>query len=143
MLPRTRLTVVVVVPEAGDEVQTRKAGLMEIADIFVVNKSDRPDADIFVKNLRSILGPDEHAPIPVVKTIASTREGVPELYEKIVVQLDRVAHSERKYYLLAERAYQLIQQYRMSGISKKELRKDIESQQTLNLYQFIQPYIKF
>jgi len=136
-------TVVVVVPEAGDEVQTMKAGLMEIADIFVVNKSDRPDADIFVKNLRSILGPDEHAPIPVVKTIASTREGVPELYEKIVVQLDRVAHSERKYYLLAERAYQLIQQYRMSGISKKELRKDIESQQTLNLYQFIQPYIKF
>lgn len=42
-------TVVVVVPEAGDEVQTMKAGLMEIADIFVVNKSDRPEADLFVK----------------------------------------------------------------------------------------------
>jgi LAO/AO transport system kinase len=39
-------TVVVVVPEAGDEIQTMKAGLMEIADIFVVNKADRPDADI-------------------------------------------------------------------------------------------------
>ena len=38
------ITVVVLVPEAGDEIQTMKAGLMEIADIFVVNKSDRPDA---------------------------------------------------------------------------------------------------
>ena len=45
------VTVVVVVPEAGDEVQTMKAGLMEIADIFVVNKADRPGADLFVKNL--------------------------------------------------------------------------------------------
>ena len=48
------VTVVVVVPEAGDEVQTMKAGLMEVADIFVVNKSDRPDADLFVKNLSLI-----------------------------------------------------------------------------------------
>src|SRR6478735_1528576 len=42
-------TVVVVVPESGDEIQTMKAGLMEIADVFVVNKSDRPEADVFVK----------------------------------------------------------------------------------------------
>lgn len=48
-------TVVVVVPEAGDEIQTMKAGLMEIANLFVVNKSDRPDADVFVKNLRMII----------------------------------------------------------------------------------------
>src|SRR6185503_16903316 len=40
------VTIVVVVPESGDEVQTMKAGLMEIADIFVINKSDRPDADL-------------------------------------------------------------------------------------------------
>ena len=44
-------TVVVLVPEGGDEIQTMKAGLMEIADVFVVNKSDRPDAEKFVKNL--------------------------------------------------------------------------------------------
>ncbi len=41
-------TIVVVVPEGGDEVQTMKAGLMEIADLFVVNKADRPGADLFV-----------------------------------------------------------------------------------------------
>src|SRR5438552_17577200 len=44
-------TVVVVVPESGDEVQTMKAGLMEIADVFALNKSDRPGADLFEKNL--------------------------------------------------------------------------------------------
>lgn len=42
-------TVIVLVPEAGDEVQTMKAGLMEIGDIFVVNKADRPDAEKFKK----------------------------------------------------------------------------------------------
>ncbi len=45
-------TVVVMVPEAGDEIQAMKAGLMEIAEIFVVNKADRPGADLFIKNLR-------------------------------------------------------------------------------------------
>ena len=50
-------TIVVLVPEAGDEIQTMKAGLMEIADIFVVNKSDRPGADMFVKNLNMMLSP--------------------------------------------------------------------------------------
>ena len=71
------VTVVVVVPEAGDEVQTMKAGLMEIADVFVVNKADRPDADMFVKNLRLMLAPafSNHAiPVPVVKTIASQKK---------------------------------------------------------------------
>ncbi|MBK8494187.1 MAG: methylmalonyl Co-A mutase-associated GTPase MeaB [Chitinophagaceae bacterium] len=70
------ITVVVVVPEAGDEVQTMKAGLMEIADVFVVNKSDRPDADLFVKNLRLMLAPAFHnhnMPVPVIKTIASQK----------------------------------------------------------------------
>jgi LAO/AO transport system kinase len=51
------VTMVIMVPEAGDEIQTMKAGLMEIADIFVVNKSDRPGADLFVKNLQLLLAP--------------------------------------------------------------------------------------
>jgi LAO/AO transport system kinase len=45
------ITIVVLVPESGDEIQTMKAGLMEVADIFVVNKADRPGADTFIKNL--------------------------------------------------------------------------------------------
>ena len=71
------VTVVVMVPEAGDEVQTMKAGLMEIADIFVVNKADRPDADLFVKNLRLMLAPTfstHYNEVPVVKTVASQKQ---------------------------------------------------------------------
>ena len=72
-------TVVVVVPEAGDEVQTMKAGIMEIADVFVVNKSDRPEADHFVKNLRMMLAPafnTTNYEIPVLKTVASQQAGI-------------------------------------------------------------------
>src|SRR5688572_29229651 len=70
------ITVVVMVPEAGDEIQTMKAGLMEIADVFVVNKADRPDADTFYRNLKLMLQPAFHATavdIPVVNTIASQK----------------------------------------------------------------------
>lgn len=69
-------TVVVLVPEAGDEVQAMKAGLMEIADIFVVNKADRPEADLFVRNLRAMLAPpfnSRHQDTPVIKTVATSR----------------------------------------------------------------------
>src|SRR3954471_24991613 len=54
------VTVVVLVPEGGDVIQTMKAGLMEIADIFVVNKSDRADADAFANNLKLMLAPVYH-----------------------------------------------------------------------------------
>ena len=80
-------TVVVLVPESGDEVQTMKAGLMEIADIFVVNKSDRPGADIFLKNLRMMLAPsfnNHQNEIPILATVASKNEGIQALMEKIL-----------------------------------------------------------
>jgi len=137
-------TVVVVVPEAGDEVQTMKAGLMEIADIFVVNKADRPDADQFVRNLRWMLMPSTKeivAEIPVIKTIASQKVGIGELFEKIVEHLALVDSTERKFLLLAERAYHLIQQYRMKNISKAALKLQIQENTDFNLYQFIQQYI--
>src|SRR6185295_4922148 len=72
-------TIVVLVPEAGDEVQTMKAGLMEIADIFVVNKADHVDADRFVKNLKTLTASpalskgkerSRNWQIPIVKTVA-------------------------------------------------------------------------
>ena len=140
------VTVVVVVPEAGDEVQTMKAGLMEIADIFVVNKSDRPDADTFVKNLRLMLAPafrTHYNEVPVLKTVAPQHEGVKELAETILHQLQKLHLSDKKFWLLAERAYMLIQQKRMSDIDKNELKKEIEQlskQNGFNLYKFIKQY---
>ncbi len=79
-------TVVVLSPEAGDAVQTMKAGLMEIADVFAVNKADREGADKLVRAIQSMLEldarPREWTP-PVVRTIAQTGEGVPALAEAL------------------------------------------------------------
>jgi len=137
-------TVVVVVPEAGDEVQTMKAGLMEIADIFVVNKSDRPDADLFVRNLRLMLAPAFHNhadPVPVIKTIASQKKGVEELAERINEVILHKKDNEKKYWLLAEKACYLIQQKRMSDIDKKMLKEKIKNAgSAFNLYRFIRDY---
>lgn len=137
------VTVVVVVPEAGDEVQTMKAGLMEIADIFVVNKSDRPDADTFVRNLQQMLAPafsKHYNEVPVVKTVASQNEGVKELMAIIKNQLQKSHLTDKTFWLLAERAFYLIEQKRMKGIDKAVLKKEIETAYTkgsFNLYQFI------
>ena len=137
------VTIVVVVPEAGDEVQTMKAGLMEIADVFLVNKSDRPDADAFVKNLRLMLAPafrTHYHEVPILKTIATQKEGVKELYDIISHELQKTHSSEKKYWLLAEKAYWLIQQKRMKDVSRERLTKEIEQlslQNNFNLYKFI------
>lgn len=138
------VTVVVMVPEAGDEVQTMKAGLMEIADIFVVNKADRPDADLFVKNLRMMLAPafsKHYNEVPVIKTVASRKEGMSELLDILLHSLQKAHLSDKKFWLLAERAYYLIQQRRMKGVEKAALKKEIENlypKGGFNLYRFIQ-----
>ncbi|MFN5422358.1 MAG: methylmalonyl Co-A mutase-associated GTPase MeaB [bacterium] len=81
------LSIVVLVPEAGDEIQFMKAGLMEVADIFVVNKSDRIGADLFTSQLKDLLqmsGHSSHTEIPpVVNTVGTTGVGIPELKQTI------------------------------------------------------------
>jgi LAO/AO transport system kinase len=137
------VTVVVMVPEAGDEVQTMKAGLMEIADIFVVNKSDRPGADLFVKNLLSMLAPafsNHYHEVPVIKTVASQKEGIQELMNVLLHELQKAHVNDKNFWLLAEKAYCLIEQKRMKGISRADLKKEIEKvyqKNNFNLYKFI------
>ena len=138
-------TVVVVVPEAGDEVQTMKSGLMEIADIFVVNKSDRPDADIFVKNLRLMLAPafQNHSyEVAVIKTVAHEGKGIEELSKKITEHQQRVVDREHYYWLLAEKAYYLIRERRMKDVDKGELLQRIKEEGELNLYRFIGRWVE-
>lgn len=138
------VTAVVLVPEAGDEVQSMKAGLMEIADLFVVNKSDRPDAELFVNNLKLMLAPAfsrRTEEVPVVKTIASKKEGIDELYDLLLEKVAKQQINSRHFWLLAEKAYYLIQQKRMAGIDKADLKKKIEdSGNDFNLYTFISKY---
>tara|TARA_Y100000590_G_scaffold166193_1_gene190276 strand:+ start:15147 stop:16088 length:942 start_codon:yes stop_codon:yes gene_type:complete len=84
------MTMVVLVPESGDEIQLMKAGLIEIADIFVVNKSDRDGAGRLAQSLKAILhtftqkGKLEP---PVFNTSADRKEGVADLYQGIIDHL--------------------------------------------------------
>lgn len=96
------VTVVVLVPGLGDDVQSIKAGILEIADIFVVNKSDREGADRVERELRTMQSLGSHGEgwvPPVVRTVASTGEGVDALVEMI----DRCAEWLRKHGKLEEK----------------------------------------
>ena len=140
------VTVVVVVPEAGDEIQTMKAGLMEIADIFVVNKADRPEADLFVKNLKQMLAPafNQQQEIKVIKTTAAQKKGITDLMTAIMEFMNQYASNPQKNWLLTEKAYHLIQQHKMKHISKLQLKNELEKnlqEGEFNLYRFIQQYI--
>lgn len=139
------VTVVTIVPEAGDEVQTMKAGLMEIADVFVVNKSDRPGADLFVKNLRLMLAPafsNHQQEVQIVKTSALNKEGITELLAAINMVLEQQGSNDKKAWLLAEKAYHLIQQYRMKDIKKETLKTELEQlKEGENVYNYIRKYL--
>jgi LAO/AO transport system kinase len=78
-------TLVVVAPGWGDAIQASKAGILEIADVFVVNKADRPGADEAVRDLEVMLrmGPDLEWTPPVVRTSIQSHEGVEDLWEAI------------------------------------------------------------
>jgi LAO/AO transport system kinase len=80
------VTVLLLVPGLGDDIQTFKAGVMEIADLFVINKADRPGADRVEQEVTAMLSlasrPDGWRP-PMIKTIATTGQGIVELTEAL------------------------------------------------------------
>jgi len=106
---KTDTTVVVVNPRWGDSVQAAKAGLLEIGDVFVVNKADRPGADDTVRDLRQMLelGGDLPWWPPIVPAVASTGEGVAEVWRAVqdhrrhLVETTRL-EAERRARLVAE-----------------------------------------
>ncbi len=140
------VTVLVLVPEAGDEIQQLKSGVMEIADIFVVNKADRPGADTYLRNLSTLLRhPIKNGRTPhVVKTIATRKEGITELLTACNDQL-KLKQNTLKDYLLLEKAYKLIQNEVMKKIDKSTLKAallDASEDTDFNLYRFISHFLK-
>jgi LAO/AO transport system kinase len=77
--------VLVLMPGSGDSIQALKAGVMEIPDVIVVNKSDHPLADTMIREIRGVLslGPRTSWRVPIVRTEAAKGEGVEELVEKL------------------------------------------------------------
>jgi LAO/AO transport system kinase len=135
------ITMVVLVPESGDEIQAMKAGLFEIADVFIVNKSDRPEADLFYNNLKKMMINAQfhnQKEIPIFKTVATNEDGI-DLLCQYISQYQIHQHTEKKLRLLAEKAYLLIQQKRMKGINKEEIMQSLIKENKLtNLYKFVE-----
>ncbi|MFM8995884.1 MAG: methylmalonyl Co-A mutase-associated GTPase MeaB [Bacteroidota bacterium] len=139
-------TIVVTVPESGDEVQTLKSGIMEIADIFVVNKSDRDGAEAFANHLKKLahyrLG-DGIWECPVVNTVAMEGTGIQALSEAIQNHQRQGIYNERKNLLLADKVFRLIQRNRMKDISldaiKQAMSKEV-AQSHFNLYRFAKKF---
>ena len=87
------LTLLVLVPESGDEIQLMKAGLVEIADLFIINKSDREGADRLADTLNSMInamGNDSKPDAPVFTTVASDGRGMDKLFDGVFDQLDKL-----------------------------------------------------
>jgi LAO/AO transport system kinase len=84
--------VLVLMPGSGDSIQALKAGVMEIPDVIVVNKSDHPMTDTMIREIRGVLslGPATSWRVPIVKTEAAKGEGVAELAEKITEHREHI-----------------------------------------------------
>jgi LAO/AO transport system kinase len=125
-------TIVVLVPESGDYVQAMKAGLMEIADIFVLNKCDRPGSQQAYTALQTILmikEHDENSWLPkIIKSIASENKGIVDIVEEI---------EKHKSFQIEKNLFQIKRQnqakIRIKEIVENKLKEKIWSSQTENL----------
>ncbi|MFM1828632.1 MAG: methylmalonyl Co-A mutase-associated GTPase MeaB [Bacteroidota bacterium] len=133
-------TVVTLVPEAGDEIQTLKSGIMEIADVFVVNKADRPLAESLINSLKAMLHDFSTHQVEVIKTIASQMEGIENLSLAIDAILKKTdIHKERKLALTLEKCWRIIQHNKMKLIMRTEIEAKLASElhkDDFNLYKF-------
>lgn len=135
-------TVVVLVPESGDEIQNIKSGLMEIAQGFVVNKADRDGAEIFANNLKKLVR-GQHQNIPIFKTVADKGEGITELCNWLLTR--NTFTNDRKHLLLVEKAYRIIQHQRMLDVDLIKLRNAIDKallDGDFNVYRFVEKWTK-
>jgi len=135
IMEKTDTVLVILCPEAGDAIQTMKAGLFEIADIFVVNKADHPSADNFVRDIQAMLQLREPNwwNIPVVATEAVNEVGIKELYQQIQLHRRALCQGDR---LSQHRQVQRKQDF-IKVLERKltyELLKLIEQDGQLNSY---------
>jgi LAO/AO transport system kinase len=138
-------TVLVLVPEAGDDIQAIKSGIMEIGEVYVVNKSDREGADVFYKNL--VLLAHTHATpeweTPVIKTVAQKNIGIESLVQAIENHRKAPIKLAQKAQLLTARALMMIAGLRIKEINPEDLSKEILlglNQPNFNLYKLVAAY---
>ena len=122
------VTVLVLVPEAGDEVQSIKSGIMEVGDLFVVNKADRPGAQQFAAGLRKMLHerPANAGSQEVVLASATQETGIAEVQAAIERRQALHVHNPRRAQLLLERALLLLQRRATAQLNLKDLLAELE-----------------
>jgi LAO/AO transport system kinase len=133
------ITILVTTPGAGDDVQLIKAGIMEIADIFIVNKSDTdPESEFYHKLVRNIKEPNAKKSPPVIRTSANTGAGIDELIQTIET-FPAHTNTDKKATLLTIKTLQLIREIRTRNVDpgriKDQIFRQLESG-TFNLYRF-------
>jgi LAO/AO transport system kinase len=134
-------TVVVMVPEAGDEVQTMKSGVMEIADIFVVNKADREGADAFAGHLKR-LSAQQHTEQwmkPVLCTEAHRNVGADALAQAISAHHLLNLSNEKQLDLMAEKTAHLVREALAKKVQVQHIRERLSNEMNtpdFNLYRF-------
>ena len=138
-------TVLALVPEAGDDIQTIKSGVMEIADVYVLNKADRDGANTFVKNLSMLAhtNASDGWEAPVIKTVATKNEGIVELLDAIEKHHQHGSNSQKKAHLMAEKAMMLIRNLRTRDISFESIEQDLRqlmADKNFNLYQYVSKF---
>jgi len=120
------VSVVVLVPGMGDDIQALKAGIMEIGDIFVINKCDRPGVENMERAVMSLLSlahrPDEWTP-PIIKTIATEGRGIEELVEAIQQSSEHAQTSS----LRTERRRDAARQRLMNLLREQLVHKAVET----------------
>jgi LAO/AO transport system kinase len=139
-------TVLVLVPESGDEIQTLKSGVMEIADVYAVNKSDHEDAEKFSASLAWMVQSKKTSSWipPVVSCIATQDKGTAELAEKIKLFLSS-SQNKKKIVLLTEKAYRMIAKEKMKTVNRATLEDLLEAKmkgKDFNLYRFVKEVAK-
>ncbi|MCX6212299.1 MAG: methylmalonyl Co-A mutase-associated GTPase MeaB [Bacteroidetes bacterium] len=137
-------TIVVLVPEAGDEVQMMKSGLMEIANIFVVNKCDRPNATTFVHHLKQMIVENTQANVPqVIETIATEKEGLLELAQAIEAHHQGMMIGENKKEMLLTKVMQLVVAQKMNQVDLAQVKIKLDMacrEANFNIFKFAQQF---
>jgi LAO/AO transport system kinase len=105
------VTLVVLVPGMGDDVQALKAGIMEIADVFVINKADRPGADLLEREIHAALSmsPGVEQP-PIVKVVATEGQGIAETLAAVWAQRKKIDTAERRQRLWSARLKEMLRE---------------------------------
>jgi LAO/AO transport system kinase len=138
------VTVLVLVPEGGDDIQAMKSGIMEIADLFVVNKCDREGGERMASSLEKMAASrDGRPPRPVLQTSAVNRQGLDELARYISDPSNRQGSGDKQAFLFAEKLYRIIRKHRMKDVDKNQLAAKVKDRLAggkLNLYAMAEEY---